>query len=325
MRIPQWKMSRRKRIESESKLMVSLMIFNSFAFSLHVQSLYHQRVLVSTFHVPSSSSHYGSGRASAIMDHRAINNNNHRQVTWLLQAKRRKRDSQDESDDVFSNWYERVDKSATPDNVFWSEMARQQRAIAAEQQQSSGKSVSEEGTSSNPIITNGSYSPSSTSSAGGGRNPSSAATPNPEAVLQSFAYAARSNNFLADMIGGTANEYTWDYSTDDEDEEEENEDDILKTINEQEEAEMELQRQRLDEELDYLLSLPVEEMQGDRDDSDEIWDIWANRDQEQCKFQLYVITSPILVGCYYYYQKCLPYFIFVILPLLFILIFTTTP
>jgi len=232
--------------------------------------------------VSSLSSHYGSGRDFAIRDHRAIKNNNHRQVTWVLQAKRRKRDSQDDSDDVFSNWYERVDKSATPDNVFWNEMARQQRAIAAEQQQSSSKSVSEEGTiSSNPIITNGSYSPSSTSSAGGGRNPSSAATQNPEAVLQSFAYAARSNNFLADMIGGTANEYTWDYSTDDEDEEEENADDILKTINEQEEAEMELQRQRLDEELDYLLSLPVEEMQGDRDDSDEIWDIWANRDQEQ--------------------------------------------
>ncbi len=52
------------------------------------------------------------------MDHHAINNNNHRQVTWLLQMKFQKRDSQDDSDDVFSNWYERVDNSATPGNFF---------------------------------------------------------------------------------------------------------------------------------------------------------------------------------------------------------------
>jgi hypothetical protein len=68
------------------------------------------------------------------------------------------------------------------------------------------------------------------------------------------------------------------------------------------EEELIQERQRLDEELDYLLSLPVEEMQGDRDDSDEIWDIWANRDQEQCQFSFYSITNPVLVVYYYCYQ-----------------------
>lgn len=290
-------MFRKRLSEKISKLIVSLTICRSCLIILFDNNYNHQYVLVSSFHLTSSLS-----SSCPNVNHRATNKNKDgNKITWLLQAKRRKRDSQDDSEDVFTNWYERVDKSATPDNVFWDEMARQQRAIAADQQQqqTSSKVGSDEGINGNTM--NGGFSPPS---AGGGRSPSpttstsstASTTQNPEAVLQSFAYAARSNNFLGDTISSSANEYTWDYdTTDDEDEDGGDGDDVIKTINEEEEAEMELQRQLLDKELDYLLSLPKEELQGDADE-DEIWDLWANRDQDQCKLPFYLRTYPYGMG-----------------------------
>ena len=230
---------------------------------------------------------------------------NNNRFSMKLFAKRRKREQEDKDIDMFNQWYERVDKDASPDDVFWDEMERQ-RAMKRESSplessadrdrdrdrdrdiasllpyvsaspSSSGSSISGSAASSSGsggggvLVGGGAVSTAATAFAApssfGARKATAAVSQNPEALLQSFAYAAVKNNFLGDDY------FDWDSGSSPDDVYDDGAGEPM-----EEDEEMELQRKALDQQLDELLSFPEDELR--RYDDDEIWDMWAAKDDE---------------------------------------------
>ena len=163
--------------------------------------------------------------------------------TMNLWAKKRKRAQEAQDMQLFNQWYDRVDKDATPDDVFWDEMERQKRR--------------DEGSSGAPRAGVLPYGPGND---GGSNIVASSTQPTPapsftvessnsmsvDAVLQSLAYASTSTDAFDD-------DSDWGDDGDIDDD-----------------KEMELERKLLDEELDRLLA-----DDSAFEDEEQIWDRWA--------------------------------------------------